>query len=158
MDICCGQRMLSFLDFDDYRPSSQCDLCFGSGDSYMGDGESQYNGCDCVKGVGGKKRFLECQICLDRKVDVSRAKVSNRIRAHLRWRLIKKDKLIINRIESLFCEGMSWENRKEWHIDHIRPIKNFLDNNIDDYSLINHPSNLQPLWVKDNLAKSAKYN
>ena len=158
MDMCCGKKMFSFLDFDDYRPSSQCDLCFGSGNLYMGDGCWQDDGCECVTGVGPKKRFLECQTCFNCKRDDARKRVSNRIRAHLRWRLIKKDKLIIKRIESLFCEGMSWENRKEWHIDHIRPIKDFLDNDIDDYNLINHPSNLQPLWAKDNLFKSAKYN
>ena len=158
MDICCGQKMLSFLDFDYYRPSSRCDLCFGSGESYLSEGFWQDDGCECVTGVGAKKRFLECQTCFYCKRDDARTKVSNTIRAHLRWLLIKKDNIVVSRIESLFCEGMSWENRKEWHIDHIRPIKDFLDNGINDFDVINHPSNLQHLWAKDNLIKSAKYN
>lgn len=28
-------------------------------------------------------------------------------------------------IESLFVEGMSWENYGEWHIDHIRPVSSY---------------------------------
>lgn len=156
MDICCGQKMLSVLDFDNYRPSSRCGLCFGSGKFYLGSAVNQLDGCECVKGVGAKKKFLECQICFYSKRDLNRSGVSNRIRAHLRLLLIKKDRIIVNRIESLFVEGMSWKNRKDWHIDHIRPIKDFLDNGIDDFDVINHPSNLQPLWAKDNLVKGSK--
>ena len=28
-------------------------------------------------------------------------------------------------LEKLFVEGMTWENRVEWHIDHIKPISSF---------------------------------
>lgn len=61
-------------------------------------------------------------------------------------------------IESLWLEGMSWDNRSEWHIDHIKPIKAFLDEGVTDPAIINALSNLQPLWAKDNLSKGAKYN
>ena len=61
-------------------------------------------------------------------------------------------------IEAMFVEGMSWENRSEWHIDHIKPIHLFIKENIVDPSVINALSNLQPLWAKDNLSKSGKYN
>ena len=59
-------------------------------------------------------------------------------------------------IEKKFKDGMSWENRGKWHIDHIVPIKHFLDNGIDDPKIINSLSNLQPLWAEENLAKSSK--
>ena len=49
MDICCGQKMLSVLDFDNYRPSSRCGLCFGSGKFYLGSAVNQLDGCECVK-------------------------------------------------------------------------------------------------------------
>lgn len=62
------------------------------------------------------------------------------------------------RIECQFKEGMSWENRSEWHIDHIKPIKAFLDEGVTDPAIINALSNLQPLWAKDNLSKGAKWN
>lgn len=58
-------------------------------------------------------------------------------------------------IESLFLDGMSWDNHGEWHIDHIRPISSF---DIDtDPSVVNALENLQPLWALENLKKSNKY-
>ena len=63
----------------------------------------------------------------------------------------------VSHIESLWSEGMSWENRSEWHIDHIKPIKAFINEGITDVTIINSLSNLQPLWAKDNLAKGCNY-
>jgi hypothetical protein len=54
-------------------------------------------------------------------------------------------------MESLFLENMSWENRNEWHIDHIIPIA-FAENE-KELLLINHYTNLRPLWIKDNELK-----
>jgi len=56
--------------------------------------------------------------------------------------------------ESLFTEGMSWSNHGEWHIDHIRPVSSFKE---EELHLMNHISNLQPLWAKDNIIKSNYY-
>jgi hypothetical protein len=64
---------------------------------------------------------------------------------------------LIKHIESQFKEGMSWENRSEWHIDHIKPISAFLNEGIDDISVINSLSNLQLLWAQDNIKKGASY-
>jgi len=63
-------------------------------------------------------------------------------------------------LESLFTDGMSWDNIGEWHIDHIRPVSSF------DFDSTDHPDfkkcwaldNLQPLWAKDNLSKGAKWD
>lgn len=54
-------------------------------------------------------------------------------------------------IESLFIDGMSWENRDEWHIDHKRPISSFPVGTPPN--VINALDNLQPLWWQDNLSK-----
>jgi hypothetical protein len=54
-------------------------------------------------------------------------------------------------LESLFTEGMSWENYGEWHADHIRPVSSFAP---EEWEQINHYTNLQPLWWQDNLSKS----
>ena len=48
-------------------------------------------------------------------------------------------------IQSLFTEGMSWNNWGEWHIDHIKGVVNF-DNNTHP-SIVNALSNLRPLWA-----------
>lgn len=59
-----------------------------------------------------------------------------------------------SRFESLFTEGMSWDNYGEWHVDHIRPVSSF---KAEEWEQINHYTNLQPLWAEDNLLKSNKY-
>lgn len=56
-------------------------------------------------------------------------------------------------LESQFKEGMTWDNygRNGWHIDHIYPISKAKD---EQHLLqLNHYTNLQPLWEKDNIAK-----
>jgi hypothetical protein len=50
------------------------------------------------------------------------------------------------------------ENDKVWHLDHMYPIKAFIDYNIKDIKLINSLDNLQPLSKKENLVKGSKYN
>ena len=65
-----------------------------------------------------------------------------------------------NHLEKQFQPGMSWENRVEWHIDHIIPVNYFIKN--FDFTDINvqkkcfHYTNLRPLWKFDNLSKGSK--
>lgn len=59
-------------------------------------------------------------------------------------------------LESQFQEGMTWDNygRNGWHIDHIYPVSRARD---EQHLLeLNHYTNLQPLWEKDNIAKGNK--
>lgn len=57
-----------------------------------------------------------------------------------------------NHIENNFLEGMSWDNREEWHIDHIIPLS--LAKTEEQGLLLNQLANLRPIWKKDNLSKS----
>ena len=63
-------------------------------------------------------------------------------------------------IEKQFLLGMNWENYGSdiWHIDHIKPLS--LAKNMDDIIRLKlmHYTNLQPLWAKDNILKSNKYD
>jgi hypothetical protein len=59
-------------------------------------------------------------------------------------------------LESLFNEGMTWDNYGEWHIDHIKPVSLFEKD--EDPKIVNALENLQPLWASENLSKSNKYN
>lgn len=63
-------------------------------------------------------------------------------------------------LESLFVDGMSWENRSEWHIDHIIPksIFNYTSPEHIDFKRCWSLGNLQPLWAGDNVRKGAKYD
>jgi hypothetical protein len=56
-------------------------------------------------------------------------------------------------IESQFVEGMTWSNRHLWHIDHIVPQGHA--QTAEQVMLLNHYTNLRPLWSKDNQRKSS---
>ena len=60
-------------------------------------------------------------------------------------------------LEAQFTDGMTWENRSDWHVDHIIPCDAF-DLTVDQNQRICFwYKNLQPLWDKDNLQKSNTY-
>lgn len=61
----------------------------------------------------------------------------------------------IQYIESLFQNGMSWENYGQygWHIDHIKPCSSFDLSDPEQQKLCFHYSNQRPLWWIDNLKK-----
>jgi hypothetical protein len=58
-------------------------------------------------------------------------------------------------LESHFEPGMSWDNRKEWHIDHIVPVSSFDITQLADIKKCYHYTNLRPMWANDNLHKAA---
>ena len=57
-------------------------------------------------------------------------------------------------LQNQFTKGMTWENAGEWHLDHIYPIS--LAKNEDELIRLNHYTNFQPLWAKENIQKSNK--
>jgi hypothetical protein len=60
----------------------------------------------------------------------------------------------IKHIESQFTEGMTIDNHGEWHLDHIIPLATA--DTEEDVIRLNHYTNFQPLWAKDNLSKGDK--
>jgi len=62
--------------------------------------------------------------------------------------------MLVKHIESQFVHGMSWENKNEWHIDHIVPLCSA--KTIEDLEKLSHFSNLRPLWANENMAKSGR--
>ena len=61
-------------------------------------------------------------------------------------------------IEAKFKDGMTWDNHGEWHIDHIKPVSLFDVSDEEQQKKCFHYTNLQPLWAKDNIQKSNKYD
>jgi hypothetical protein len=61
-------------------------------------------------------------------------------------------------LESQFQPGMSWDNygfgHNKWVIDHILPCASFDLSKPEEQRKCFHYTNLQPLWWRDNLAKS----
>ena len=59
-------------------------------------------------------------------------------------------------IESLFQQGMSWNNYGEWHMDHIIPCASFdLRCPVQQLACCYY-KNLQPLWAFDNMSKGSQ--
>lgn len=54
-------------------------------------------------------------------------------------------------IQSLFKKGMTLQNYGKWHLDHVIPLSNV--KNIDEILLLNHYTNLRPLWALENIIK-----
>jgi len=65
---------------------------------------------------------------------------------------------LVRHIERQFLPGMSWENRSEWHIDHIVPKSSFEFSTADceGFKAAWALTNLRPIWASDNVRKQAK--
>lgn len=61
-------------------------------------------------------------------------------------------------IETQFSDGMGWDNRGEWHIDHIIPISAFKFATASDpsFKACWSLANMRPLWKTANQKKGAK--
>ena len=68
-------------------------------------------------------------------------------------------KVFVQRFERYFEKnpGMGWHNYGAWHMDHIKPMKEFSLNTAANRKLCNYYTNLRPVWAKFNMKKSAKY-
>lgn len=62
----------------------------------------------------------------------------------------------LRHIESQFSCAMNWGNYGEWHLDHIKPIASARDKR--DVILLNHWSNMRPLWAYENHKKGATFD
>lgn len=63
---------------------------------------------------------------------------------------------LMRHIERQFLRGMSWDNRGEWHIDHIVPVASFTFSSPDDaeFKAAWALTNLRPMWARENQRKS----
>ena len=65
---------------------------------------------------------------------------------------------LMRHLERQFLPGMTWANRGDWHIDHVRPLCSF------EFTTPECPqfreawalTNLRPLWAADNIRKSGR--
>ena len=57
-------------------------------------------------------------------------------------------------LESLFIDGMTWENYGEWEIDHIVPLSH--SENQLQYEMYSNHKNVRPYWKTENKKKGKK--
>ena len=61
-------------------------------------------------------------------------------------------------LSSQFVNGMNWGNyglgKEKWNIDHALPVSMAMTE--DDLLILNHYTNLRPMWHDDNVKKSNK--
>lgn len=57
-------------------------------------------------------------------------------------------------LEKQFLKGMTWENRREWHIDHITPTSSA--KTVGEMAALHHFTNLRPMWAAANQSKGDK--
>lgn len=60
-------------------------------------------------------------------------------------------------LEAQFTEGMTWENRSDWHVDHRVPCDAFDMTVEENQRICFWYKNLQPLWATQNIQKSNTY-
>jgi hypothetical protein len=54
-------------------------------------------------------------------------------------------------IQENFSDGMTWENRNLWHIDHYFPV--VYGKTKEQILALNHYTNLRPMWSSENIIK-----
>lgn len=60
-------------------------------------------------------------------------------------------------ITAQLTDGMTWEDRRAWHIDHVKPVSAFVAEGVTDTRVINALSNLAPVWKQENLTKGSNW-
>lgn len=96
-----------------------------------------------------------------------RINLRDRIRRAIKWKGIRASKTsdllgcdpitLSIQLQCQFRSGMTWENYgKVWHVDHKSPCCAFDLTNPEQQKKCFHFSNLQPLFVEENLIKGGK--
>lgn len=113
------------------------------------------NKLDKAEVVARDKVRQACKRMLRRILTMSRVKKDGR-RSELLLGYTKQD--LRSHIESQFKVGMSWGARDSFHIDHIKPVAQFLREGVHDPAVINALNNLQVLTPQENRAKSDSFS
>ena len=105
-----------------------------------------------------KRRSEDAMFCITGRI---RARINESLRKNgytKRSKLTQilgcSDDVLRLHLESQFKEGMNWENRSMWEIDHAVPISSAKSE--EDVIRLNHYTNLVPLWTLENRKKGNK--
>lgn len=123
---------------------------------YNNNPEQQKKKARYVVGVKKPKQVINQRSALIHSIINNKLKVRKSSRpSQIKHDVGYNTKELRSHIESLFLDGMTWENRGLWEIDHIKPVSKFI--NGESIKVINALSNLRPVWRIVNLKKAAKW-
>jgi len=120
-------------------------------------------------GTEGHKEYQRAWFKTKRKTDISYRisqhftvlihRALGKAKAGRSWKTFVDYSLeeLMSHLERQFLPGMTWENKGEWHIDHIIPRSSFEYESPDDpeFKQAWALTNLRPLWAIDNIRKNA---
>lgn len=167
--VCSKLGSIRIKSLNDYRKCSKCGNEYPSTKEYFYKATRSYRGISCVcKKCKNKQnsnyatnyRKNNIKIRLHTNVSKSIARSLNGTRKGKKWEELvgyTKQELMAH-LEKQFHDGMSWDNYgiNGWGIDHIIPKDAFCFNKPTDLDFKRcwALSNLQPMYVKENILKS----
>lgn len=176
---CC--KCAKFKPFSEYHKgkgrygiSNQCKMCFADYQreyhnrnyNKLKIKRKKYNSSPEVK---KRRSSYATQYCKERRASDPLFKAKQNLRKRINdaytvsfWTKESKNQKVMGcdyetafkHLESLFKEGMSWDNYGEWHIDHIIPLCSATT--VKELESLCHYTNLQPLWAEENILKGGK--
>lgn len=146
--ICsCGQQ--SKISFAQFKKFKKCKICTTKGRS----GENHYEWIEDREKVRIERLFRQrCYKLLKMSLNATGRVKNGRTAKLLGYTHFQLKDHIENH------PNYDRVKNEKWHIDHIFPIKAFVDYDIKDLSLINCLENLRPTTAFENLSKNGKYN
>jgi len=142
----CGD--IGFANFNNFKRTNQCSKCSLKGRS----GQNHYEWIKDRDFFEDSKKFRDkCHKLLRNTIKRTGQLKNDRTCSMLGYSFEDLQIHVRN--------FQNWEGLKNeaWHLDHIFPIKAFLDYGITDIKLINCLDNLQPLSEDENIKKSGYY-
>lgn len=163
-----------------FNKNNKCKTCGTKRYQFERRGSFDCNGCGeefPIDLLANSRKFFyycpECRIKIrtenkkkriaTNKLDKEKERIRKRIGASLNKEFYKSNSIAAKylgvdkqtfmiHISSLFREGMSWERRNEFEIDHTIPMSEAKTS--EDIKKLWHYTNLQPLWGWENNLKS----
>lgn len=144
-----------------------CKECGGSGICEHGRQKPRCKECEGSEFCCHGRRKYRCPECdpIGHLVSIVRCQVYNALKNNKKMRSQEYLGCTIEEfkehIESCFAPDMSWDNYgKEWHIDHIVPIKykeNGVNPSLEEVAKRLHYMNTKPMWASENMSKSNRF-
>jgi hypothetical protein len=148
------------------KQKRRCRECDGTAFCGHGTRKERCRECDGTAFCGHGKEKYKCRECDFQGYlkDLVSRRVHHALQSDKQMKTLEYLECTVEQLkqhlEQQFKEGMTWENKGKWHIDHIIPIKykeNGEEPSLEEIIKRLHYTNLQPLWASENISKGNRY-